>query len=71
MPCGNGCCESFAEHARSIRVASSDRRDLKKVTTDVHDHHTVDVTEHWHDRQDVLVKPDTLRAKLALTAQEG
>jgi hypothetical protein len=44
---------------------------LKKVTTDVHDHHTVDVTEHWHDRQDVLVKPDTLRAKLALTAQEG
>jgi hypothetical protein len=33
-----------------------------KVTTDIHDHHTVDVTEHWHDRQDVTVKPDTLRA---------
>jgi hypothetical protein len=37
-------------------VASPDRRQLRKTTTDVHDHHKVDVTQHWHDRQDVNVK---------------
>ena len=35
-----------------------------KVTTDVHDRHTVDVTEHFNDRVDVTVKPATARLKI-------
>ena len=31
-----------------------------KVTTDVHDSHSVDVTEHWSERVDVTVKPGTV-----------
>lgn len=30
-----------------------------KTTVDVHDHHKVEVTEHWNDRVDVTVKPET------------
>jgi hypothetical protein len=61
MPCARGCCDTQAEHYRSIMVANPNRQKLRKTTTDVHDHHTVDVTEHWHDRQDVAVHPDTIR----------
>jgi hypothetical protein len=40
---------------------------MRKTTTDVHDHHTVDVTEHWQDRQDVHVKNlPTIHATLGL-----
>lgn len=61
MACARGCCATPAEHYRSIGVASPNRRSLTKTVTDDHDTHTVDVTQHWHDRQDVLVKPQTLR----------
>jgi hypothetical protein len=61
MPCARGCCDTQAEHYRSLFVASPDRKRMRKVTTDVHDHHKVDVTEHWHDRQDVTVKPEPIR----------
>lgn len=54
---------SFKEKIRSINFGQAKRR-APKVTRDVHDHHTVDVTEHWHDRQDVTVRPDTLRLSL-------
>lgn len=54
--------ESFAEKIRSINFASQKRR-KPKTRTDVHDHHTVEVTEHWDDRQDVNVKMDTIRIK--------
>jgi hypothetical protein len=55
--CSAPCrCETFAEHVRSLSVAHPDRRGWKKTVTDVHDKHTVDVTQHWHDRQDVTVK---------------
>lgn len=62
MTCARGCCTSQAEHYRSLLVASSDRTHLKKVTTERDSSVAVDVTEHWHDRQDVLVKPQTVRA---------
>lgn len=68
MSCARGCCASQAEHYRSLRVAASGRRSLTKTTTDDHGAHEVDVTEHWHDRQDVLIRPGTVRAKLV---QEG
>ena len=55
--------DSFKDKLRSINFGQARRRKAK-VTTDVHDHHQVDVTEHWHDRQDVTVRPDTLRLKL-------
>ena len=35
-----------------------------QTRTDDHGTHTVDVTEHWHDRQDVLVKPQPVKLKL-------
>lgn len=34
-----------------------------KVTVDVHDNHTVEVTEHWNDRVDVTMKPKTIHVK--------
>ena len=46
------------EHYRSISVAHPARRSMTKTVTDVHDHHKVDVTQHWHDRQDVNVRLD-------------
>jgi hypothetical protein len=58
--CARGCCPSQAEHYRSIRVASPSRRSMRKVRTDDHGTHSVDVTEHWSDRQDVTVKPATV-----------
>jgi hypothetical protein len=56
MACARGCCPTQAAHYRSLSIASPDRKTWKKVTTDDHGTHTVDVTEHWHDRQDVHVK---------------
>jgi hypothetical protein len=49
-------------------LSSRDRKNLQKVTTDVHDNHTVDVIEKW-DSQDVTVKPKTIRRKLAMTEE--
>lgn len=66
MTCIRGCCPTQLDHYRSLHVASADRAALTKVTTDVHDTHQVDVTEHWHDRQDVLIRPDTIRARLTV-----
>ncbi len=66
--CARGCCASPAEHYRSLLVASPDRRSLTKTTTDVHDHHTVDVVEHYHDRQDVTVNAP--RVAFSGTARE-
>lgn len=54
--------EEFKEKIRSINFGSERRRQPKK-TVDVHDHHTVEVTEHWSDRQDINVKPETIRVK--------
>lgn len=34
-----------------------------KTTVDVHDHHTMEVTEHWNDRVDVTCKPETIHVK--------
>ena len=33
------------------------------TTLDHHDYGTVEVTEHWNDRQDVTVKPETIHIK--------
>lgn len=52
----------FLEKLRTINFGDKRKRG-PKTTTDVHDHHTVDVTEHWDDRQDVTVKPETIRVK--------
>lgn len=68
MSCARGCCDSQAEHYRSLRVASPDRAGLTKTTTDDHGTHEVDVVEHWQERQDVLIRPGTVRARMV---QEG
>lgn len=61
MTCTRGCCASPAEHYRSVAVAHPDRHSWRKTTTTETDTVTADVTEHWHDRQDVLIKPETVR----------
>ncbi len=53
----------FKEKIKSISFGMQKRR-KKKVTTDVHDTHTVDTVEHWSDRVDVTVKPPTLAVSL-------
>jgi hypothetical protein len=63
MSCARGCCPTPAEHFRSLHVASPDRRAMRKVTDlDGGRTGTASVTEHWHDRQDVLIRPATVRA---------
>ncbi len=57
----------YREKLLSLGFSRSRDRQPKK-TVDVHDHHTVEVTEHWDDRQDVLVKPETVRLKVKGTA---
>ena len=52
----------FVDKLRSLSFSRPAHR-APKVTTDVHDSHTVDITEHWHDRQDITVKPQTLKIK--------
>lgn len=54
---------AWLDKIRSINVGRVSRR-RPKVTTDHHDYGTVDVTEHWHDRQDVTVKPKTVNYRL-------
>ena len=68
MSCARGCCATQREHYQSLMLGKSkaEKQQLKKVTTDVHDNHTVDVTERWAG-QDVAVKPNTIRRKLAIT----
>lgn len=67
MPCSRGCCATQAEHYRSLKVASAARSQMTKVTTERDSSVEVDVTEHWHDRQDVLVKPKTVTLKMKAT----
>jgi hypothetical protein len=63
VTCARGCCGTQAEHYRSLRVASPGRRALVKVTElDGGATGSATVTEHWHDRQDVVVRPATIRA---------
>lgn len=49
--------------AKGVGFARPKARGPKR-TLDVHDRHTVEVTEHWNDRVDVTVRPgiETLRA---------
>lgn len=61
MTCARGCCPTPADHYQSLCIASSDRTQLTKLTTERDSSVEVDVTEHWHDQQDVLVKPKSIR----------
>ena len=67
--CTPGCCASPAEHYRSVSVAHPDRAEMKKVTTDDHGTHTVDVTEHYQDRQDVTVHAPRVVARTITTEE--
>lgn len=70
MRCERGCCESQAEHYRSVSVAHPDREQLRKVTTDDHGTHTVDVIEHYADRQDVTVHAPRVVVRSSMTEQK-
>lgn len=70
MSCARGCCETQAEHYRSVGIADSARTDLKKVTTHRDATIEIDVTEHWHERQDVLIKPKSVSVKAELKPGE-
>lgn len=62
--------ETFRDKIRSVNIGLASRR-APKVTTDHHDYGTVDVTEHWNDRVDVNVKPDTVRLKVSMDQGKG
>ena len=65
MSCARGCCATQAEHYRSLHVAASNRKQMTKVTTERDPAvGRVDVTEHWHDRQDVTVRPRTIHTNI-------
>lgn len=64
MACTRGCCETPAEHYRSLAVANISARNAGKLTVDDHGTHTVEVKESWGDRQDVTVKPRAFRRKM-------
>ncbi len=55
--------DEFADKLRSLSFSRPGHR-APKVTVDHHDHHTVEVTEHWQDRQDIKVLPETIRYNL-------
>jgi hypothetical protein len=71
MSCAKGCCDTQAEHYRSLRVASPDRTSLTKTTTDDHGTHRVDVIEHYTDRQDVTVHAPRVAVRTATTTEKG
>jgi hypothetical protein len=54
--------DTYREKLRSLGFRKGPR--TPKTTTDVHDHHSVDVTEHWDDRVDVTVRPDPIRVRM-------
>lgn len=62
MPCSRGCCDSPAEHYRSVAVRTGPPK--TKVTVDHTDETVNTVTDYWHDRQDVhidVLKPITTK----------
>ena len=65
--CSQGCCPSQADHYRSLHVAQPGRAE-KKVTTDDHGTHTVDVIERA-DRQDVVVHAPRVVVRATTTEQ--
>lgn len=71
MACARGCCETPAEHWRSIAVAKPGRESMSKVTTDDHGTHTVDVIEHFDGRQDVTVHAPTYKVRSPRINQES
>ncbi len=60
--------KAYKEKLWSLSFARQSKRE-PKVTTDIHDHHKVDVTEHWDDRVDVNVRVPTIKIKT--TTEEG
>ncbi len=58
----------FIAKLRTLNIGKQSRRGPKTVT-DVHDHHTVDVTEHWDDRVSVNVKLETLHVPVETAGQ--
>lgn len=56
MPCSRGCCETQAEHYRSLAMRTGDTADKRKVTVEDTGTCEATVTEHWHDRQDVNIR---------------
>lgn len=49
------------EKLKSLHFRGSGKRTERKVTTERHDNGVVDIVEHFDDRTDVTIKPDTLR----------
>lgn len=54
MTCARGCCDTPAEHYRSLAVRTGPPK--QKVTVERTEQTENTTTEHWHDRQDVNVR---------------
>jgi hypothetical protein len=55
--------------AKLRSLALNARPTRSKTTVDVHDTHTVEVTEHGTDQQAVVVKPKTIRVSMNVEEQ--
>lgn len=59
----------YQQKIRTLAFAKGERP--AKVTTDVHDNHTVDVVEHWDgERQDIVVKPDPVHVEIQVQQED-
>lgn len=56
VACSRGCCDTPAEHYRSLTTRVGDLSGKTKVTVEDTGATVNTVTEHWHDRQDVNIR---------------
>jgi len=61
--------DDFKDKIKNVNIGLEKRR-KPKVTTDVHDTHKVHVTEHWEERQDVTVCPETVRIRVRVDEEK-
>lgn len=62
-------CGKLVDRAAALSISMRPGAPGAKTTVDVHDHHKVEVTEHWDDRVDVTMKPETIRLKTPKVAE--
>lgn len=59
-----GCFGCKALTVGALMASSASNGTLTKTVTDDHGTHQVDVTQHWGDRQDVMVRPPTVAGQI-------
>lgn len=63
-------CGKLVDREAALSISMRASMPGSKTTVDVHDSHKVEVTEHWNDRVDVTMKPETIQVKGTLAGAE-